>query len=184
MKWCNNRKCFLELNPWCVWSVRVNEESKTSYVDRCSWCTTPCTVRRGRRPRRRWSRRTASCCCTTCTRSCCWCTRCRWLSWRTASGTAWRCGWLKEQQFRQVQLFKYLSASMSSVWAWASQWESEILWLNSAGLWLYIHSVAISRKQKITDPQGHKVHPQILSDRVHKVRILTPSSWNFEVTFL
>lgn len=99
MKWCNNRKCFLELNPWCVWRVRVNEESKTSYVDRCSWCTTPCTVRRGRRPRRRWSRRTASCCCTTCTRSCCWCTRCRWLSWRTASGTAWRCGWLRNNNF-------------------------------------------------------------------------------------
>lgn len=70
-------------------------------MDRCSWCTTPCTVRRGRRPRRRWSRRTASCCCTTCTRSWCWCTRCRWTSWHRASGRVWRCGWLrKTQQWR------------------------------------------------------------------------------------
>lgn len=66
-----------------------------SYVDKCSWCTTPYTVRRGRRPRRRWSRRTASCCCTTCTLSCCWCIRCRWFSWHTVSGTAWHCGWLR-----------------------------------------------------------------------------------------
>lgn len=66
-------------------------------MGRCSWCTTPCTVRRGRRPRRRWSPRTASCCCTTCTRSWCWCTRCSWPAGRRASGTAWRCGWLRSR---------------------------------------------------------------------------------------
>lgn len=66
-------------------------------VDTRSWCTTPCTGRRGRRPRRRWSPHTASCCCTTCTPSCCWCIRCTSSAWRTACGTAWRCGWLRSR---------------------------------------------------------------------------------------
>lgn len=74
---------------------RGTQENKMSYVDKCSWCTTPYTVRRGRKPRRRWSRRTASCCCTTCTLSCCWCIHCRWSAWHMASGTAWHCGLLR-----------------------------------------------------------------------------------------
>lgn len=80
--------------------IKMRETSKflyKSYVDKCSWCTTPYTGRRGRRPRRHWSRRTVSCCCTTYTLSCCWCTRCRWTSWRKVSGTAWHCGWLRNK---------------------------------------------------------------------------------------
>lgn len=70
------------------------EAGADTHGDSCSWCTTPCTARRGRRPRRRWSPRTASCCCTTCTRSCRWCTPRRRRAARRAAGTAWRCGWL------------------------------------------------------------------------------------------
>lgn len=73
------------------------EAKARTHVDSCSWCTTPCTARRGRRPRRRWSPHTASCCCTTCTQSCHSCTHHTWCAGRRACGTAWRCGWLWEE---------------------------------------------------------------------------------------
>lgn len=105
----------------CV--MKETERSKMSYVDKCSWCTTPYTVRRGRRPRRRWSRRTASCCCTTYTPSCCcWCTRCRWISWHTVSGTAWHCGWLRNI-FKKIMI-----KALQRFSARRSQWESNLLW--------------------------------------------------------
>lgn len=74
--------------------TRQDAEAIT-HVDNCSWCTTPCTARRGKRPRKRLSPRTASCCCTTCTRSCRWCTPRTSCAGRRACGTAWRCGSLR-----------------------------------------------------------------------------------------
>lgn len=65
-----------------------------TYVGSCSLYTTPYTGRKERRLRRHWSLRTASCCCTTCIRSCCWCTHHMLSAGHRVSGTAWHCGLL------------------------------------------------------------------------------------------
>lgn len=89
-----------------------------TYVSRSPQCTTPYTVQKGKRPRRRWSPHTASCYCTTYTPSCCWCTRCTWTSERTAYDTVWHCDWLRKERFevgvRTVCLFIWHTLDINS----------------------------------------------------------------------
>lgn len=78
------------------------QSSLFTYGDSCSWYTTPYTGQKGRRPHRHWSPHTASCCCTTCTRSCRSYTLHKPSARHMASGTAWHCGSLGSKPKRDT----------------------------------------------------------------------------------